>query len=119
MNDYDRQPEKLETLAAIVLGSVIILAVLFCFLGCASTPTCPPCDPIVEKIEVKIPVRYCEPPPSIEDLVLPPWPTLPESPNEDQLKAWYAECVSTVRIREQILALRVQMLMDTLEGYRE
>jgi hypothetical protein len=112
----DDEPDVLQTLAAIVLGAVIFLSFVFMCLGC-STTRCPECVPEVQIKEVLVPVRTCEKPPVVDDLQLPEWPELQENATEDQLKQWYAQCVSVLNAREKILMDRIELLKKILAGY--
>lgn len=119
MNDNMEKPDALETLAAIVIGGVVVLSLIFSLIGCSSVKACPECIPKVETVEVKVPVRVCEKPPIISDVVLPEWPELQDNPTQDELKSWYAEMVSVLKAREKILRNRINLLNDILEGYKE
>jgi hypothetical protein len=112
----DRDPEVLETLSALILGAAIFIALVSWCLGC-STTRCPECVPEVQIKEVLVPVRTCEKPPIVDDLQLPEWPTLPENATEDQVKQWYAQCVSVLNARERIFAERIELLKKILAGY--
>lgn len=100
-----------------VLAAIIILIYAFLMLGCAST--CPPCQPRIETVEVKIPVYSCPSPPTIDPIVLPSHPQLTPQAPDDELKAWYAEMVATIHSREQMCLDYIEYLIDLLEEYRQ
>jgi len=114
----DREPSVLETIMTIFLITAIFAALILMGAGC-NTTRCPECVPTLEIQRVEIPVRYCEPPPEIQKLNLPPWPTLPPNPTEDQIKEWYARCVSTVEAREKILLENVELYRKILDEYND
>jgi hypothetical protein len=114
----DRTPKVWETVMTVLLAATITFCFLFSCLGCKTT-RCPECVPEIQTQTVEVPVRYCEPPPEIQVLNLPPWPTLPDNPTEDQLKEWYARCVSTYEAREKILMERYELYRKILEEYAE
>ena len=101
------------------LFAVIALAVIIMLLSAGCATTCPPCIPKVETVEVKVPVYSC---PSPEELPLLDLPSLPPVPqdgaSESEIKAWYAQMVSAVKARQQILLNRIQLLEEFLDRYR-
>jgi hypothetical protein len=99
-----------------VLAAVILLCYLITCLGC--TTTCPPCQPTIETVEVKVPVYSCPSPPESEMPLAPAYPILPDQSSDQDIKAWYAEVASLVKAREKILLDYVKYLQDILEEYR-
>lgn len=110
------QPDPLETLAAIIIGGIIIISLLFSCLGCR---TCPPCEPEIVTKEVKVPVRFCEKPEELPTLSVPDFPSPPETLDDDSLRIWYVEMVKAVKVREKILRDRITELEMLLEPYKE
>ena len=95
---------------------VIVAAVMFLNVGCA---TCPPCQPTIEIQEVQVPVYSCPDPPELEVLHLLQYPPYPESLATDQeLKDWFSEVVRIVRSRDSILSSYVDYLLALLNEYR-
>lgn len=112
----DREPKPFEIIMTVILAGSIAVCFLLSCIGCTS---CPECIPEIQTVEVNVPVRYCEPPPTIAELNLPPWPKLPENPTEEQLKEWYARCVSTLEAREKIMMERVELYRRIVAEYAE
>ena len=110
------EPDPLQTLAAIIIGSAIALSLMMSCLGCK---TCPPCQPEIITKEVKIPVRYCEKPGDLPVLSIPAYPEPPEDADEDSLRQWYVDMVKVVKMREKILRDRIAELNMLLEPYRD
>lgn len=103
----------------VALFSVIALCVIIAMLntGCA---TCPPCQPTIETIEVKVPVYSCPPPPPLQELTVPDLPTpLELGVADNQLKDWYAQVASLVKAREKILLEYVKYLQEILDQYQQ
>ena len=111
---YDNDDDPVRLLFAIIAGAVIIISVLFSCIGCTSVKACPECIPEIQTVEVKIPVYSCPPTEELPPLVLPAWPVLPEGADEGQLKAFYVDCVATLRARERVLREYVDMLKSQL-----
>ena len=100
------------------LIAIIVLCVIVVFLnqGCS---TCPPCQPKVEIVEVKVPVYACPKPPELLPLSLSEYPTVPGvGATDSEMKAWYAAMVATLHARDSIRDNYIQYLIDLLEEYR-
>ena len=119
MSYYDDDKDPLATLAAVIVGSVLLLALVLSAIGCSSATLCPECIPEVVYEEIVLPVRVCEPPATVDTLYLPGWPTLPDNATTDQIKSWYAECAAVLEAREALLHNRIKLLSDMLDTYKE
>jgi len=97
-----------------LLAAVILLCVLIMSLGCA---TCPPCQPRVETVEVKVPVYSCPEPPELPETLLVQYPALPGNPSDQDWKDWYAEMVATAKARHQILLDHLAHCKEILSSY--
>ena len=104
-----------DGLLAGVLAAVILLCIFIMSLGCS---TCPPCQPTIETVEVKVPVYSCPAPPELQSIVLPEFPGAPADLGEEDQKSWYAQVASLVKAREKTLLEYVKYLQDILEEYR-
>ena len=111
---YDDGDDPLGLLCAIVIGSVLLLSIVFSCIGCTSVKACPDCIPEIQTVEVKIPVYSCPPTEELPPLVLPAWPILPEGADEGQLKAFYIDCVATLRTRERTLIEYIELVKANL-----
>ena len=111
---YDDGDDPLGLLCAIVIGSVLLLSLVFSCIGCTSVKACPECIPEIQTVEVKIPVYSCPPTEELPPLVLPAWPVLPEGADEGQLKAFYVDCVATLRARESTLIEYIELVKANL-----
>ena len=109
---YDDGDDPLGLLCAIVIGSVLLLSLVFSCIGCTSVKACPECIPEIQTVEVKIPVYSCPPTEELPPLVLPAWPVLPEEADEGQLKEFYANCVATLHARERTLTEYIGLLQE-------
>ena len=114
---YDDGDDPLGLLCAIVIGSVLLLSIVFSCIGCASVKACPECIPEIQTVEVKIPVYSCPPTEELPPLVLPAWPVLPEGAGEGQLKDFYSDCVATLRARERVLREYIELLKGYIVSY--
>jgi hypothetical protein len=117
MRDYDPE-DPLATLATIIIGSTIAIAVLLSCIGCATTK-CPPCVPKVETVQISVPVPSCEPPAVLPMVEYPDWPVLPQNATGDQKRAFYAACVATLNARWKIALEAIKARDLILEAYRE
>jgi hypothetical protein len=114
--ESNRIPNVLEITLTLALMFLILVCFFLSCIGC-STTRCPECVPEIVTREIQVPVRYCEPPPQFEDLELAAWPVLPGNPTEDDIKQWYARCVSTLEARERALLNRIELYREVLSGY--
>ena len=112
------EEDKFSAVIGGILLAAVLLTALFSLIGCSSTQLCPECIPDIRYERVDVPVRFCEPPVSLNAIVVPEWPVLPVDPTEEQIKSWYAECAAVLEAREQILLGRIKTLEDILDGYR-
>jgi hypothetical protein len=102
-------------LGGVLAAVIFILAIIMFMTGCA---TCPPCQPKVETVEVKVPVYSCPEPPKLPETLLVQYPSLPETPSDQDWKNWYAEMVATVKARHDALQIRVLLLERILDQYK-
>ena len=117
MSNYDDPIDPLETLAVIIIGSAVAIALLLSCIGCATTK-CPECVPEVQVVSVSVPVPSCAVPPVLPVLDLPDWPKLVTDPKESEMKAFYAQCVAVQKAREKIMLEAIRSRDLILDEYR-
>jgi len=101
-----------------MLFAVLILCAIIMFLSMGCATTCPPCQPEIQTVEVKVPVYSCPEAPEVPPLLLPGFPVLQDAATESETKAWYAEMVSVVEQTRDLLLQRIDLLEEMLDRYR-
>jgi hypothetical protein len=97
---------------------LLLLGALLPLCACASTPVCPPNEPIFEWKEVPKPYPVIIKIPELGEVVLPEYPPHPgEDADDAELKAWALEIKHVASEREEILLARIKADQHLIETH--